>query len=231
MELLMKKFIFSILRLLTVCVWITGCGSKTPIDSNFVDPVDIAGYSQFNSCCGHIYPDNVTVSRKHYLYPESQYLGTHDKLKVYAPCTGTVKFDVIAGGHGGCADGSSRGTEISISCKNDRKATVVLFHQNPASGVTDGSEVKTGQLLSYAYLDCTTNTAEQNQQTNFDIAFLASGDKGADSVFSYMVPGVRSTWEARGVRASQINVSDGATCDFSDSTGAAALCVKESIYF
>jgi hypothetical protein len=209
---------------------VVGCADPYPIESNFVDPADVIGNTQYNSCCGRTFPDDATTSKKHYLKPATQYLGTYNKLQVYAPCSGTVSVDLVGTG---CADGSARGYQISIACRKNRSATVILFHQNPIAGLATGNVVKAGQLISYAQLYCATNTTAQNNLTDFDIGYLISGTKNAASVFDHMTSTVLRAWINRGLNTTQLyaTTANTAACDFSNAAAQATLCASETLYF
>lgn len=77
-----------------------GCSKDPALNHPIFDPAQIKSISQFNSCCGHAYPDGSGTSQKHYFYAVSALQGTADQVSVSSPCDGFI--DSVEQDQAGC---------------------------------------------------------------------------------------------------------------------------------
>ncbi len=164
------------------------------IVANPIDLSQIARISKFRSCIGHDYSglnadgEKETLrSMKHYIEPNSQLLGSENKIKIFAPFDGKV-FEL---------EESPPGNRISFSADISSKWKFIFFHVNPLPEIKSGSKVKAGQLIGYV---------DKLSEHNFDFALKQFnwGKQVFDSPFLHMSSSLLDEYAAKGITLENI---------------------------
>ena len=154
------------------------------ITANPVDLAQISQISKFRSCAGHDFSGlslaedvrEMNRSMKHYFAPTTAFVGSSDKVKLFAPFDGTLET------YAGASEGSRGGT-IRIHSNPNAPLAFEFMHTEVLSVFKVGDKVKAGDHIGYASLG--------NGGHDFDI--VLRGFKSAqisgealDSVFNHM---------------------------------------------
>ncbi|MCX6430891.1 MAG: hypothetical protein NTX12_08075 [Actinobacteria bacterium] len=168
-----------------------------------VDLTQIESISKYRSCSGHN-RDGYTFdqvletnrSLKHYLYPVSQFQGTIDKVKVFAPFDGAVaKINLEADKIGGRP---MNGNGIGFSTPLDKGVMFSFGHIYFVKTFKVGESVKAGELIGYAAL------GDKGFDFDIDLLGIAPAKDGREilgSVFDHMTAPVLAAFASVGVTA------------------------------
>ncbi len=203
---------------------------NTSLSQDFIVamPINLSQISQiskFRSCEGHDYSGydvqgylESNRSMKHYFAPLSQYIGSSNKVQIFAPFNGTItQMTPEQSGVGiqiWIADATSNATMFGYPTPG--VWNFVFFHTNPIKNLSVGSHVGAGEPIGYENL----SPPEQD----FDIALQKFvGSNGSyrtelDSIFNYMSPKLLGSFGAVGVDQNNIIYSkayrDANPCNF-----------------
>lgn len=186
------------------------------ITASPVDLTQIQKISPLRSCVGHDYSGlNIngekedTRSMKHYVQPLAEFNGTRDKVNLYAPFDGTVarvqeNQDELA-----AKDPRFGGVGIAFYPDSSKLWTMEYGHVYPFANLKEGSKVKAGEPIGYAYV--------QNNGSSFDLAlwldkegsrtFRDDGTQRLDSILNHMTPEVLAEFSKYGVGKENLIVS------------------------
>lgn len=193
------------------------------------DPSQIAQVSYFRSCMGHDYSSfniegvsETKRSMKHYVQPLSQYNGQNDKVKLFAPFDGTIAN--IQKGKDELKDKDPRmgGWGVDIYPKASPAWTMELGHVYLLPEFKVGSEIKSGQLIGYAYVQPMGSSFDLPIWTDKKFSRQFSDDHSVilDSIFNHMTDDVLSELKKYNLTKDDFIISK----DFRD----AHLCQEQS---
>lgn len=173
------------------------CGTSDRIlTDNVVDPRALAAVTKFRSCCGHSFAGwgESERSMKHYLVPDSSYMGTNDTLPVYAPCDGELVSITPEDSPAGCTGNEVRGYNVRIVCRARPDVSIRIFHVNPSR---HPGAVRSGAHLGYADLRGCEFYPGELPYADIDVAVEKLG--GFYSYFEWLDDGAFEPWAARGL--------------------------------
>lgn len=107
------------------------------IGTNYIDLDAIDSISRFRSAEGHSYTDGAETCRsmKHYFRPKADVDAA--AIPIVAPVSGTVAF----------TRPDRWGLQVGIRPADQLAFTVILFHLNPSTNLTEGTSLTEGQAL------------------------------------------------------------------------------------
>ncbi len=185
-----------------------------------VDLTQIQAISKYRSCSGHN-RDGYTFdqvletnrSLKHYLFPTTQFQGTTDKVKLFAPFDGTVSSISLESAKVGGRPQSGNG--IGFATPVDPMVEFVFGHVYFSREFKVGEKIKAGELIGFASL------AQKEFDFDLDLHGLYRSKDGAeilDSIFDHMTPKVLESFAKFGVTPTNTKESkasrDAKPCDF-----------------
>lgn len=186
------------------------------ITASPVDLSQIQKISALRSCMGHDYSGlNIneekedTRSMKHYVQPLQKYNGTSDKVKIFAPFDGTVGRVQENQDQLRAKDPRFGGIGIAFYPDSSKLWTMEFGHVYPFPSLKNGSKVKAGELIGYAYV--------MENGSSFDLAlwldkegartFRDDGTQILDSMLNHMPPPVLAEFSKYGVGKENLIVS------------------------
>jgi hypothetical protein len=176
---------------------IVACGTNDRVlTDNVVDPQALAALTKFRSCCGHSYAGwgESDRSMKHYLVPATSFMGTNDRLPVYAPCDGEIVSITAEQSYAGCSGGEVRGYNVRFVCRARPDVSVRLFHVNPSRGP---GAVRSGAHVGYADLRGCAWSPGDLPYADFDVAVEKVG--AFYSYIEWLDDDAFAAWAARGL--------------------------------
>ena len=198
--------------------------TSVPIDLNQINSI-----SKYGSCSGHN-RDGYTFERvltsnlslKHYFYPITQFQGTTDKVKVFAPFDGTVATIQLEADKGGMGR-PKNGNGLGLSTLIDKNILFSFGHIYFLKSFKVGDSVKAGQLLGYASMS----------DAGFDFDIDLEGKSRAPnesevlgSIFDHMSKSVLDSFAEHGISPNEMKISiadrQKQPCDFNSGSGRTA---------
>ncbi|MGQ4892779.1 MAG: hypothetical protein ACP6IP_09880 [Candidatus Njordarchaeia archaeon] len=143
---------------------------------DFTELYKIYEISKFRSFAGHDYSDSFEHNRsmKHYYAPKEEYGNANNKVKIFSPVNGRVKY--IMDEEHRLSNGEIQGKQIGIIVDGHLDFTVIIFHVNLFSNITIGAKVSAGQILGYA---------DTRESYSFDIAISRMIGLTRERLYSY----------------------------------------------
>lgn len=186
-----------------------------------LDLTQIEGISKYRSCAGHDYSGynfeqtkEENRSMKHYIFPISEFQGTIDKVKMFAPFDGKVSnIDAESDQIGKSGKRPKTGNSIRFSTPVDKNAYFEFSHIYFVKDFKVGDKVKSGELVGYAALG--------DEGNDFDI--VLSGPRETmnavfGSAFDHMTDSVLAEFAKYGITPENTKFTkeyrDANPCDF-----------------
>jgi len=190
------------------------------ISTMFIDLDKVQMISKFRSCQGHlVVPGDGSEPKstmKHYFKVKPEFLGTDDKVAVYAPFKGYI-FDLATDrcrrSTGPCYGGGEIGilpTESRDNFRPEDTWTFSVIHIKPLASLKPNDIVEQGQLIGYGDFvggDESYNTVDfvisKQTEEHRVIDGYSSPYAALDSIFNYLDNNVWAEFKAHGINSKE----------------------------
>lgn len=182
------------------------------ITSPPIDLEQINRISAFRSCIGHDFSNlfidgkmETMRSMKHYAEPLEQYVNSSDKVRLFAPFDG--KIELIEEGKSAFVSQDPRfgGMGIVLSPDSSRTWTFSFGHVFPLKTLKEGSKVKSGELIGYAYVMPTGGSFDLALWNDLNRNRQSFQDGLLDSIFNHMTDDALNRFSNYGITKDNYN--------------------------
>lgn len=212
--------LIAVVFVVIIFIQFSGPISEKELNDTFivVNPLDLSqiqGLSKYRSCAGHDYrsptiqtgqKESTPRSMKHYIKIKEELRGKNGVVKAIAPFDGTISNIEKRDPERKPYDQQVWLTPDRTNPENPRQWNFIFFHIDLKDNLEEGSKVKAGEVIGYAYL----TRGPENSTDNFDMAVKFTKPMAApllDLPLAHASDEVMEEYEKLGIALSDLEVS------------------------